>query len=99
MTGRWKGWGGEEKMRKQRGWGGTEDEWKQRGWGDRIDREKEWMRRGGEQRGTEGKANSEGEKEYEKRMEATHDPPKPCSDEVLLSGVPSCLRPSCSDGL
>ena len=29
----------------------------------------------------------------------THDPPKPCSDEVRLSSVPSFLRPSCSEGL
>ena len=29
----------------------------------------------------------------------TYDPPKPCSDEVRLSSVPSFLRPPCSVGL
>jgi hypothetical protein len=30
-----------------------------------------------------------------KRSQCTYDPPKPCSDETRLSGVPSCFSPSC----
>ena len=29
----------------------------------------------------------------------TYDPPKPCSEETRLSGVPSCLRPSCCESV
>lgn len=48
--------------------------------------------------GAEGEGRrGEGTGELQKGI--TYDPPKPCSDEVRLSSVPSFLSPSCSEGL